>query len=298
MSTAALQARLLGARWRLGLARLAAWGAPAIGACGAAAALGLPSALAGAGALAAAAAALLWPTSLSAVAQRIDAVGGLEGAVECAWDNRGSAEPIQTAQRSRALQAWDRAGPLWPAPVRWPAFTLALIWIWPLSQPAPGPVAGLGVGGSAPTPGAGVPRQAIPDTQDAGPIAETAPDAGGRGAADPQRDGGPPPATADGGVGGQPTAVGQAGGTGQQAGDRVGGGPGRVAASTPGSAGGPQVNLGRGAGDRAPADGPGVGAAPLPIGRAPLDDVADPARPYPPRYQRLIGRWFARKETP
>jgi hypothetical protein len=222
-----------------------------------------------------------------------DAAARLDGALECAWDHRASAEPIPRAQRAQALRALAASGPARAAPRPSPVWALALLGLaWPALQPPAAPIdppaAPLSAGvetvasqpGSAPASGA----LENPDAPDAGGArAQTnaaKPDAGAPG--DPSQPGGALAGSA------------QAGGVGHEAGDRSGGAAGRAKAAGGAEAGG-DVAIAQAGGIRRTTPRGRLLIAPSLTGGAPLDDdIADPARPYPPRYHRVVSRWFAR----
>ncbi len=226
--------------------------------------------------------------SASAAARRLDRAAALDGALECAWDHRKGDDPILAAQRARALRALPadaaarattRPSLLWALP--------AALWLLPAQEVR---VAPEGSGGP-PSPGAPAPAavdgaegarrgEAAKAARAAAKAARSEPDAGGSAG-----DAGP-------GGAGDPSATGVAGGVGARAGDRAGGHAGGAAiAPSPGE--GPALVLPRAAGV---GEGAGAGAAASPAGRPPVDDVADPARPYPRRYREVVTAWFSLSE--
>jgi len=226
-------------------------------------------------------------------ARRLDEAAELDGQVECAWDHLGRDTPMVLAQRRRALKALaDRADLRVVRPPS-PAWSLLLLsWAWPLLS-TPGEVSDRSepdhsIEALAAARGAGgtdrADAHALRGAADAGTRAvahRMAPDAG---------------ATGDGGRGsGAPTTAGRRGGVGARAGERAGGAAGRAATDVRAGAG-PELVVPRaaGVGVASPGTAPRPQAGPGPIGRAPLDDVADPARPYPRRYHEVVSAWFGR----
>ncbi len=224
-------------------------------------------------------------------ARLIDTAAQLDGQLECAWDHRAESAPIALAQRERALAAFAArsdvrvvrpASPLWLLPLA--------AWAWPLTMsprvPKPSPprpaVASADSGAAGSATSAATPSSTIADagaTRSRATARKTDPDAGVAG---------------DGGSGaGSPTAGGHRGGVGERAGDRSGGAAGRAKARIRAGVG-PSLVVPRAAG--VGVAGGAAGAAAAPLGRAPLDDVADPARPYPRRYRDVVTAWFDRDE--
>lgn len=249
----------------------------------------------------------LWPVDARAVAARLDAAAGLDGALRCAWDHRADGRPMARAQRRQALAALDarraaiadppihvRAA---PAPAAgWllgPLLAILPFVVPPAGAPpsAPGDPGApeAAVGAPATEPGAEVepaaPEVAPAESRAVAEAPEVDPDAGRA----EQPDAGERRAAADGGAGGAVRARGVAG----SAVGESGGGPSsaRPVTATPGE--GPMLVLPAAAGDRPAGEGP---AGRLVVGRTPPppDAIADPARPYPSRYRQAIAAWFDR----
>ncbi len=240
----------------------------------------------------------LRPTPVDA-ARRLDRAAGLDGALECAWDNRSRDSAVARAQRRRAargLEAQEEARVLGMAVGR-PRVAWALpvtLWAWVAVAPPPGSApealstgahANAELGVTDPSEGAVAARPGVVP-QPGAARAATAP---------PTVDAAVGAEAADGGAGAGPEGVrGRVGGVGTRAGDRSGGRSGATPiAAIPGE--GPALLMPRAAGVGAPG-GAMRGDGPSPLGRRPADDVADPARPYPRRYREVVTGWFDRGE--
>lgn len=228
-----------------------------------------------------------WPAPARAAAERLDAAAGLDAAVVCAWDHRARSGAMVEAQRAQALAGLAARGRVRAVPRPSPLWALCgLVWVGPLMaggvevEPAASGDGVLIEAGEAPraaeaaTPAVAEERGA---RAQASPPSADEPDAG--------------IAEGDGGPGGQPTGVAERGGVGAEAADQrgVGAGRGEVA-----------MRAGDGVGLRVPVAGGDAEASGEPgravVGRTPPppDAIADPARPYPSRYRRVIAAWFDR----
>lgn len=247
----------------------------------------------------------LIPRGHRAIAERLDEVARLDGALVCAWDHRGEGGAMVEAQRRRALAALAAARRTMPRPVPRPHPLWALgPALWLLMPLAEAPTVSLGrVGGDSISPSAAVDpvtgakadqsTPASPDRRAA--RAATRPEA-----APPEPEAAPsePEAEPEDGAGPdeaapRPDPANQiaGAGVGARAADQVGPRAGRRDAPlAPGE--GPALTLAGAPGDQAGRLGDGRAV----VGRSPPppDAIADPARPYPARYHRAIAAWFDR----
>ena len=227
-----------------------------------------------------------------AAARRLDRAAGLDAELECAWDHRAGAEPMHVAQRDRArlhFEAQIRGRVVPPPHIAW--LLPALLWFAvPIDGPAPDLGAKpSGVETQATSRGAASPQSSNTGDEASAPKVNDRARATQAAAPTPSPD--PNAETTAGGR--QVAGVGQTGGVGTRAGDRSGGTSGRR-----------EVSLRRNVGETLPigtAPGASDGGA-LVKGRAlvgrsppPPDAIADPAGPYPRRYQAVIARWFDRE---
>lgn len=230
-----------------------------------------------------------WPAPARAAAERLDAAAGLDAALVCAWDHRERGGAMVEAQRAQALAGLSARGRVRAVPRPSPLWALCgLVWLGPLMA------GGVAVEPAGVVGGDGVPIEAgeAPRAAEAAtPV--VAEERGARAQASPPSADEPDAGIAegDGGPGGPPTGVAERGGVGAEAADQrgVGAGRGEVA-----------MRAGDGVGLRVPVAG-GDAVASGEAGRAvvgrtppPPDAIADPARPYPSRYRRVIAAWFDR----
>jgi hypothetical protein len=249
---------------------------------------GLPAVAALAG-VAVVGAAWFWPRRPGRAIAGLEAAASLDGALACAWDHRTSAHPLHLAQRRRALRDLASREPVRPA--RRPSALWALpplLWIGPILHGGTGP-ARRSEPGLTPAEVAAAAGQA-PDEPPAPPSPVTAPEAvAARATSDRAPSGAPEDADAGLGPGAR---IGDAGTGGDDA-PQVGGADkgGQAGQSSVTSAGRRGVALAEGTGA---AVALASGVVPGPV----RDDVADPARPYPRRFQPVITAWFDRARRP
>ena len=251
----------------------------------------------------------LWRPHPLEMVRRIDVALSSADEIACAWDHRDGSTPLELLQRRRAASRLVRGVPdvaRRPSPV-WAVGPL--LWLWPvLTVPPSVSPAGAEAVDRESSEVQGGPRARGMDADDgARPSSpertesdETSASAEAR-APDKSDEPSSPDADEERPANRDGVSAEQAG-IGGKAGDRKADGPRRRDVEV-GEGLGAEIEIARSAGVETPSGdarlaAPTAVTAPPPIPQRAADQVADPARPYPTRYQALITAWFDRRRRP